>query len=82
MELHDMTDENGWAAYACPQCGQKMEQGYVTSGRPIRWAVNKPKAGLIWFTEKTELLSTGLFSPPTCLAQRCRRCNLVVFKHA
>lgn len=65
--------------YQCPQCGRKMEPGFVTANQSIRWATNEGRCRFgVW---ATEILKLNLWVYPRCSAVRCQDCQLVLFRY-
>jgi hypothetical protein len=65
--------------YSCPECGEKMERGYVTARDFIHWETDK-KSGRFWLFGAEWLSTMGWFTNPKCPGLRCRKCGLVLFK--
>ncbi len=61
----------------CPQCGHSMEEGYLSSARPIKWKkINAP------FFQRYDKINDDasnmhFWSNNKLLAHRCEKCRII-----
>lgn len=66
---------------SCPNCGQKMEEGYIYSLRNILWTKDG-KDRLFNFPDETEVLGElPIFKSKKSPAYRCKNCMIAIFEY-
>jgi hypothetical protein len=61
-------------AKKCPECGEKMEKGYIKLMEGIRWRTDENRRG--------ELLQLGAFLwPKEYEGYLCRKCQLLLLNY-
>lgn len=61
----------------CPECGTKMEQGYVIS-EAVFWSKEKHTQ---WALGQERIIPRGFWALPNVEAYRCMNCKLVLFHY-
>lgn len=66
--------------FTCPECGQPMEPGYVSTGQFVFW---RRWTTPWWLPYAGALRGTGprLFGFQKLSGYRCQRCEVVVFRY-
>lgn len=63
----------------CPECSNEVKQGYIFSSRRICWSESADSVFATYGSE--ELTNDAIFKISKIPAFRCKKCNLVIFKH-
>ncbi len=73
------------ATGACPDCGAKLQKGYLASGGGLSWSPTPVwtfwKGSLIvsWFKKSKKCVTkAGAYNLP---ADRCRKCSILVLRY-
>ena len=63
---------------SCPNCGSKMENGYMYPTRDIRWTDNNKRR---FIALGDEILVDSVYTMKKVEAYRCANCKIVTFKY-
>lgn len=72
--------------FECPICGNDMEKGYLLSMSGIYWNTHVTKGITKWkcrgesFGKDSDFSNWRNYDCAKLAAQRCRRCNLIIYK--
>jgi predicted RNA-binding Zn-ribbon protein involved in translation (DUF1610 family) len=65
----------------CPNCGQKMEAGFIYSPSQIMWSDNDKNMVFRLFDESDVLVNLPIFKTKKVTAFRCNNCMIATFEY-
>jgi hypothetical protein len=65
----------------CPECGEPMEAGYVTTGARMYWRNWSDRSWLVWPSDGIAGTRASFVGSNKLTGFRCASCELVVFRY-
>lgn len=66
---------------ACPECGQAMERGYITTGAAVYWRNWQDRRWLVFWAKKLPGTGPAFIGTNKLGGFRCPECELVLFRY-
>jgi len=65
----------------CPECGQAMERGYITTGAAVYWRNWEDRRWLLFSADKLPGTGPAFVGTNKLGGFRCPQCELVLFQY-